>query len=247
MKLTSKNKTQIFILLLPGLLTFAIFTIYPIIKLFVMSFFEWDFGSIFNQRFIGLENYAEVLGDKYFRMAFTNTLLYTVVTVPGQMIIGLFIALLLNKVIKFKVGYRVLYYLPVITSWVVASLIFRYVFNTEGLLNYFLMNILHLTSENVRWLDTRAGGLCVAMLLGIWKGIGWNMVVFLAALQTVPSELYEAAAVDGANSIKKFFHITLPSIKGTILFALVMLTIGGFNVFTSIKMIQVEDLHIKRI
>ena len=228
---------QIFILLLPGLLTFAVFTIYPIIKLFVMSFFEWDFGSIFNQRFIGLENYVEVLGDKYFRMAFVNTLLYTVVTVPGQMVIGLFIALLLNKVIKFKVGYRVLYYLPVITSWVVASLIFRYVFNTEGLLNYFLMNILHLTSENVRWLDTRAGGLCVAMLLGIWKGIGWNMVVFLAALQTVPSELYEAAAIDGANSVQKFFSITLPSIKGTILFALVMLTIGGFNVFTSIKMI----------
>jgi multiple sugar transport system permease protein len=237
MKLTNKNKMQIFILLLPGLLTFAVFTIYPIIKLFVMSFFEWDFGSIFNQRFIGLENYMEVLGDKYFRMAFVNTLLYTVVTVPGQMVIGLFIALLLNKVIKFKVGYRVLYYLPVITSWVVASLIFRYVFNTEGLLNYFLMNILHLTSENVRWLDTRAGGLCVAMLLGIWKGIGWNMVVFLAALQTVPSELYEAAAIDGANSVQKFFSITLPSIKGTILFALVMLTIGGFNVFTSIKMI----------
>lgn len=237
MKLTNKNKMQIFILLLPGLMTFAVFTIYPIIKLFVMSFFEWDFGSIFNQRFIGLENYVEVLGDKYFRMAFVNTLLYTVVTVPGQMVIGLFIALLLNKVIKFKVGYRVLYYLPVITSWVVASLIFRYVFNTEGLLNYFLINILHLTSENVRWLDTRAGGLCVAMLLGIWKGIGWNMVVFLAALQTVPSELYEAAAIDGANSVQKFFSITLPSIKGTILFALVMLTIGGFNVFTSIKMI----------
>lgn len=237
MKLTNKNKLQIFILLLPGLLTFAIFTIYPIIKLFVMSFFEWDFGSIFEQKFIGLENYIEVLGDKYFQTAFVNTLLYTLVTVPGQMVIGLLIALLLNKVIKFKVGYRVLYYLPVITSWVVASLIFRYVFNTEGLLNYFLMNILHLTSENVRWLDTRAGGLCVAMLLGIWKGIGWNMVVFLAALQTVPSELYEAAAIDGAGAVKKFFHITLPSIKGTILFALVMLTIGGFNVFTSIKMI----------
>ena len=102
MKLTSKNKTQIFILLLPGLLTFAIFTIYPIIKLFVMSFFEWDFGSIFNQRFIGLENYAEVLGDKYFRMAFTNTLLYTVVTVPGQMIIGLFIALFLNQSFAYR-------------------------------------------------------------------------------------------------------------------------------------------------
>jgi multiple sugar transport system permease protein len=184
-----------------------------------------------------LENYKEVLQDKYFRLSFVNTLLYTLVTVPGQMILGLLVALLLNQIAKFKVGYRVLYYLPVITSWVVASLIFKYVFNTEGLLNYFLMNILHLTGSNVRWLDTRWGGLFVAMLLGIWKGIGWNMVVFLAALQTVPADLYEAAAIDGAGPIRRFFSVTLPSIKGTVLFALVMLTIGGFNVFTSIKMI----------
>ena len=81
------------------------------------------------------------------------------------------------------------------------------------------------------------GGLCIAMFLGIWKGIGWNMIVFLAALQTVPTEYYEAASIDGASSVKKFFHVTLPCIKGNILFALVMLTIGGFNVYTSVKMI----------
>ena len=75
------------------------------------------------------------------------------------------------------------------------------------------------------------------MFLGIWKGIGWNMIVFLAALQTVPTEYYEAASIDGASSVKKFFHVTLPCIKGNILFALVMLTIGGFNVYTSVKMI----------
>lgn len=237
MRTSKKGKIQIGLLLLPGLLLFGIFTIYPIIKLFFMSFFEWDFGNISGQNFIGLKNYQEVIGDKYFRIAFANTIVYTLVTVPGQMILGFLTAFLINQVTRFEVGYRVLYYLPVITSWVIASLVFKYVFNTEGLLNYFLVRILHVASQNIRWLDTRWSGLWIAMFLGIWKGIGWNMVVFLAALQTVPADLYEAAAIDGANAFKKLFHVTLPCIKGTILFALVMLTIGGFNVFTSVKMI----------
>lgn len=237
MKTSKKSKFQIFFLLLPGLLVFTVFTIYPIIKLLVMSFFQWDFGTMLNQKFIGFDNYREVLSDPYFRTAFTNTLVYTLITVPGQMILGFLVALMLNKITRFKIGYRILYYLPVITSWVIASLVFKYVFNTEGLLNYFLMNVLHVTSQNIHWLDTRWSGLTVAMLLGIWKGIGWNMVVFLAALQTVSSDLYEAAAIDGANAWKQLIHVTLPGIRGTILFALVMLTIGGFNVFTSVKMI----------
>lgn len=237
MQTSQKGKLQIALLLLPGLLIFSIFTIYPIIKLFTMSFFEWDFGNILDQSFIGLKNYKEVLSDDYFRIAFVNTLVYTIVTVPGQMILGFLTASLINRVTRFKVGYRVLYYLPVITSWVIASLVFKYVFNTEGLLNYFLTNVIRITSQNIHWLDSRWSGLWIAMFLGIWKGIGWNMVVFLAALQTVPSDLYEAASIDGANAVKKLFYVTLPSIKGTILFALVMLTIGGFNVFTSVKMI----------
>jgi multiple sugar transport system permease protein len=93
------------------------------------------------------------------------------------------------------------------------------------------------TGGNIAWLDSRWGGLTVAMILGTWKGVGWNMVVFLAALQNVPKALYESAAIDGCGPVHKFFYITLPSIKSTTLFALVMLTIGGFNVFTSIKMI----------
>lgn len=226
---------------MPGLLIFGIFTVYPILKLFVMSFFEWDFGSMLSHRFIGLENYIEVLGDEYFRTVFVNSLVYTIVTVPGQMLVGFLVALLLNRITHFKVGYRVMYYLPVITSWVVASLIFKYVFNTEGLLNYFLTKVIHVTSGNIRWLDTRWSGMTVAMLLGIWKGIGWNMVVFLAALQTVPGDLYEAAAIDGATAWNKLIHVTIPSIRGTVLFALVMLTIGGFNVFTSVKMITGGD------
>ncbi len=241
MKTSRKGKLQIGLLLLPGLLIFGIFTVYPIVKLFIMSFFEWDFGSMLSHRFIGLGNYIEVLGDEYFRTVFVNSLVYTIVTVPGQMLVGFLVALLLNQITHFKVGYRVMYYLPVITSWVVASLIFKYVFNTEGLLNYFLTKVIHITSGNIRWLDTRWSGMTVAMLLGIWKGIGWNMVVFLAALQTVPGDLYEAAAIDGATAWNKLIHVTIPSIRGTVLFALVMLTIGGFNVFTSVKMITGGD------
>lgn len=223
--------------MLPGIIVFAVFTIYPIIKLLYMSFLEWDRSNMFEHGFAGFSNYAAVLSDKTFWTAFTNTIVYTVVTVPSQMALGLLAAVLINSIPRFRVSFRVIYYLPVITSWVIVSLVFRYIFNTEGMLNYLLTNVLHLTESNIRWLDTRWGGMTVAMLLGIWKGVGWNLVVFLAALQSVPQELYESAEMDGCGAFTKFFYITLPSIKPTILFALVMLTIGGFNVFTSIKMI----------
>ncbi|MDY5798659.1 MAG: sugar ABC transporter permease [Eubacteriales bacterium] len=238
MKLRSgRNKVQVGLLLLPGVAIFAIFTIYPIVKLFLMSFLKWDYSSMLTHEFIGLENYKAVLSDKTFQISFANTIIYTLVTVPGQMILGLLVAALIKALPRFRVTFRVIYYIPVITSWVIVSLVFRYIFNTEGMLNYLLTNVLHLTDKYIAWLDTRWGGLSVSMMLGIWKGVGWNMVVFLAALQSVPQELYESAAIDGCGSVKKFFKITLPSIKPTILFALVMLTIGGFNVFTSIKTI----------
>lgn len=232
-----RDKIQFTALLLPGILVFALFTIYPIIKLLFMSFTQWDLGSVFDRSFAGFDNYRAVLSDKTFYIAFENTLVYTLVTVPGQMILGLLAAVLINAIPRFRVTFRVIYYIPVITSWVIVSLVFRYIFNTEGMLNYLLYNVLHLTADNVPWLNTRWGGMTVAMMLGIWKGVGWNLVVFLAALQSVPAELYEAADMDGCSGLSKFFYITLPSIKPTILFALVMLTIGGFNVFTSIKMI----------
>ena len=231
------NRVQLALLLLPGLAVFGMFTVYPIFRLLWMSFCDWSFASMLDQPFIGLANYREVLSDGTFWTVFVNSVVYTLVTVPGQMALGLFTAVLINGIRRFGVTFRVINYLPVITSWVIASLVFRYVFNTEGLLNYFLTNVIHVTSANVRWLDTRWSGLAVAMILGIWKGVGWNMVVFLAALQQVPAELYEAAEIDGCGAWKKFVSVTLPSIRGTVLFALIMLTIGGFNVFTSIKMI----------
>lgn len=234
---SKRDKFQIGALLLPGVMVFALFTIYPITKLFYMSFFEWNFGTMLEHPFCGIKNYIDVLSDETFRTAFVNTIIYTITTVPGQMILGLLVAAFINSIPRFRITFRIVYYIPVITSWVIVSLIFRYIFNTEGMLNYFITNVIHISTANIPWLDTRAGGMFVLILLGIWKGVGWNMVVFLAALQSVPQELYESAEMDGCGSIAKFFYITIPCIKSTILFALVMLTIGGFNAFTSIKMI----------
>ncbi|MDF0486136.1 carbohydrate ABC transporter permease [Amygdalobacter nucleatus] len=232
----NKEKWQVLSLLLPGILVFVLFTIYPILKLLFMSFYTWDFSSM-GTNFCGLKNYFNVLSDKNFQVAFMNTLIYTITTVPGQMIIGLLVATFIHAIPKLQISFRIMYYLPVITSWVIVSLVFRYIFNTEGMLNYVLTNILHWSAENIAWLDTRSGALFVLIILGIWKGIGWNMVIFLAALQSVSKELYESAEMDGCGSIAKFFYITLPCIKSTIFFVLVMLTIGGFNSFTSIKLI----------
>ena len=235
--LNRTNRLQILGLLMPGLTVFLMFTVYPIVRLFWMSLCDMSFSSMLSQPFAGLMNYREVFADRTFWTVFVNSIVYTLVTVPGQMVLGLFVAVLLNGIRHFSVTFRVINYLPVITSWVIASLVFRYIFNTEGLLNYFLWKVLHVTGGNIRWLDTRWSGLAVAMILGIWKGIGWNMVIFLAALQQVPQDLYEAADIDGCGSFGKFLHVTLPGIRGTILFALIELTLGGFNVFTSIKMI----------
>lgn len=239
---TGKEKSiitdwRLLILLVPGLFFVITFTFYPIIKMFVMSFFNWKIGFQQVSNFVGLENYINVLTDPIAITSLVNTFTYAIVTVPLQIIFGLFVAVLINGIRAFSVSFRLAYYLPVITSWVVVALLFRYIFNNQGLLNYFLSDSLNLVSEPVGWLSTRWSALFVAMLLGIWKGIGWNMVIFLAALQAVPKEYYEVASIEGLNSRQQFFYVTLPSIRGTILFASVMLSIGSFNTYTPIAVL----------
>lgn len=229
-----KDNIRMLALLFPGLAVIGLFTFYPIIKMFVMSFFDWKIGYQQVSQFVGFENYAAVFSDQQAGIAIANTFYYMLLTVPLQMIIGLIVALLINGIRRFSVGFRLFYYLPVITSWVVVALLFRNIFSNQGLLNYFLMDVLHVTNDPIGWLSTRWPALTATSLLGIWKGIGWNMVIFLAALQAIPAEYYEAASIDGLNRRQQFFRITLPNIKGTILFSLVMLIIGAFNTYTPI-------------
>jgi len=208
-----------------------------LIKMMVMSFFDWRIGYQQVSTFVGLENYIKVISDPIARMAIVNTLAYAVITVPMQMIIGLFIAVLIHGIRRFTVSFRLAYYLPVITSWVVVALLFRYIYSNAGLLNYFLVDQIGIIKEPIGWLSTRWPALFAAMLLGIWKGVGWNMIIFLAALQAVPKVYYEAASIMGLNKRQQFFRVTLPSIRGTVIFAFIMLCIGAFNTYTPIAVL----------
>ncbi len=156
-------------------------------------------------------------------------------TVTGQLILGLGAAILLNQRIPGRSVLRLVYYLPVITSWVIVSLVFLYLYNGQaGALNWFLVDVLHVLDKPVAWLAEPSTALWAIAVLGIWKGIGWTMVVFLAGLQGVPPELYEAAEVDGAGPWARFRNVTLPQLRPTTTFLLVVLTIGGLNAFISV-------------
>jgi len=234
----TQRKILPFIFLLPALVFFIVFQIYPLIKGLQMSFYNWELLPGKTSQFIGLQNYINAFTDPIFLRASKNTLYYALVTVPGQMILAMIAAVLLNALPRGRGFFRVLYYIPVITSWVIVSLLIRYLFQSpEGLINYFLTNFLHITKTPILWMNKASTAFIPILILGIWKGIGWSMVIYLAALAGVPKELQEAASIDGANSWQNYWRITFPLISPTIVFTLVMLIIGGFNVFISVYLI----------
>jgi multiple sugar transport system permease protein len=168
-------------------------------------------------------------------MAMRNTAVYAAVTVAGQMLIGLTLAVLVNRVFIGKRFFRTVYYLPVVTSWVVVSFLFTYMFSpgNVGMINFILLK-LGLITQPISWLASSDTAWIAIDSLGVWKGIGWTMVIFLAALQGIPIELYEAAAMDGATEWQRIRYMTLPLIRRTTFFVLVALMIGGFQVFISV-------------
>jgi len=227
---------------LPGLMLFALFIIGPMLYSFRMSFYDWKIIRPERSEWVELANYTRALGDPIFRRAVVNTLAYTAVTVPGQIVFGLGVAMLLDQRIRARSFFRVVYYLPVITSWVIVSLLFEYIFNGQaGLMNYLLRDVLHVIRENVRWLADPILAFVPIHLLGIWKGVGWTAVILLAGLQAIPEHLHEAAAVDGAGPLARFRYITLPLLRPTLVFLLVVLTIGGLNAYISFLLMTGGD------
>jgi multiple sugar transport system permease protein len=197
--------------LLPGFALFSLFVLYPLLSALRLSFFHWRIvGSV--GVFVGLQNYALSFHDPIAWTALRNTLIYAVGTVPTQMLLGLLVAVLLDSIERLKVFFRTLYYLPVITSWVVVSVLFRYLFSSDAGPANSLLHILHVTQDNVGWLINPPSALFVIGLLGVWKGAGWSMLIFLAALQGVPRELKEAAAVDGAGPVRTYVRVVIPQL-----------------------------------
>lgn len=228
-----------YLFLLPGVALYLLWTVYPLVYQLYISFFDWKIMPGQVSEFVGLANYEQALTDKTFWLALQNTAVYTLVTVAGQMVVGFTLALLVHRVIVAKRLFRAIYYLPVVTSWVVVSFLFLYLFSpgSAGLINYILVDILHVMPEPISWYANSGTAWISIYALGIWKGMGWSMVIFLAALQGIPLELYEAAAIDGAGELQRVRYFTLPLIRRTTIFVLIALLIGGFQVFISVLLI----------
>lgn len=240
-----RRYAPVYLLILPGYALFLVWTMYPLLDAFAMSFFDWNPNPSATSTFIGLANYTRAFKDPVFYQAFGNVFAYSIVTVLGQIVFGLGVALLLNRKMAARGFFRALYYIPVISSWVVVSFIFSYLFSSQGgLVNYLLGVVLHLIPTDQDWLGSTTLALPTIMILGIWKGIGWNMVVFLAALQSIPVELYESAQTDGATRWNQFRYITLPLLRPIITFVSVVLSIGGLGTFIQVFiMTQGGPLH----
>jgi multiple sugar transport system permease protein len=218
-------------MLAPWLILFAVFTVFSILFSFYISFHSWD---ILNpvKPWVGLDNYSRLKDDPYFQKALHNTFVFTVFSVPLQMVCGLGIALLLNQAIRGQAIFRTAFFLPVVTPLVVAALVWKWVYNGDyGLANYYLLQ-LHVISEPVRWLSNPDLALPAVIVMSIWKNIGFAMVVYLAGLQAIPEQYYEAAKVDGAGPLHRLRHITIPLVAPSSFFLLVIGVIGAFQVFT---------------
>jgi multiple sugar transport system permease protein len=226
-----------YLFLAPGFLLFLALIVYPMLRAFQMSLYDWNVIAGAASRFTGLANYVKAYHDPIFWRALVNSGVYMALTVPPQVVLGLGVALLLRRRAPGQALFRVLFYLPVVTSWVVVSLLFQYLFADSGLVNWGLHDVLHATGSDVSWLSGRWTGLVAVSALGVWKGVGWSMMIFLAALQGVSRELEESAAVDGAGRWQRFRAVTLPAIRPATVFVTVMLVIGGFNVFISVLLV----------
>jgi len=218
---------------LPGLIIFAIFVVYALYTSFWLSFHRWDILTA-DKPFVGLQNYKEVLHDGAFWASVGHSLYFTLGSVPATMGIALGLALLLNGKIRGMGVFRTAFYLPVITPLVISAIIWKWVYNSDyGLANYYLLKA-HLISKPLFWLSDSSLAMPAVIIMNIWVGVGFNMVVFLAGLQAIPRELYEAAEVDGSNGWQRFRRITFPLLAPTTFFLLVINTIGAMKAFTQI-------------
>ncbi len=225
---------------LPGLILAAVFVIYPMLMSLRLSVSEYQIVQG-EYTFVGLDNFKELFSDPQHRLlyAYRNNILYALVTIPFILFFGLFLATLINNLKSGRTFFRLSLYLPVITPWVIVGLVFTYLFNSSdrGLINYILVDVLHLTDETIPWLLREWTGNIVIWLMGIWKNIGWAMIIYLAALQGIPRDYYESASIEGASGAAMFWKITLPLVKPTTFFILVNMLIGSFNVFLQVLLL----------
>ncbi len=222
----AKNKFLIFIL--PWLIGFVLLTIIPMISSLIISLTEWNILS--SPKFVGFDNYINVFKDPLFYKSLRVTLVFTALSVPINVVLSLFVAILLNSEIKCINLYRTIYYLPAVVSGVVVSLLWSWIFNSEfGLLNNFLLKF---GIEGPRWLSDEFWVMPAMVIMSVW-GIGGGIIMYLSGLQGIPAYLYESARLDAAGWWTRLIKITIPSMSPVLLFTTLTSVIGSLQTFTS--------------
>ena len=219
-----------YLFILPALVILTVFFFIPFFQTIELSFYDYS-NSIYNPTFIGIDNYTKILHSGVFYKVMGNTFLFLILAVPFLVVFPLFLAILINQKIRGITLYKILIYLPVIVSIVVAAIAFKWLYAQEGILNYFVTAFGY---SPIGWLtDSRFSLLSVAIVT-IWKGIGYYMMIYLAALMSVPQELYEACDIDGANFIQKHLTVTIPQILPTVALVSTISIISAMKVFVEI-------------
>jgi multiple sugar transport system permease protein len=222
-----------YLFLLPSFLGFLVFVILAVVMSLGISFTDWGLTGF--RGFAGLSNYQALLRDPVFHKAALNTLFYLVTIVPAQLALGLAMALALNQAIRGVGIYRLIYFMPVVTTIVAGAIVFRLLLSTNGPVNGLiegLGDLLGLPISAPNWLGSTRYSKWAVMLLTLWKNTGFTMIIYLAALQGVPQELYDAAHTDGANGWQRLRHVTIPMISPTTFFLFLFQAIGAFQLFT---------------
>ena len=200
------------VLLCPNLIGFLVFMLFPMVASFGLSFVKWDLLT--PAQWYGLGNYRDLIADPTFRKVLWNTIYYTIGSVPIGIVISFFLALALNQKIPFVKAYRAVYFLPVITSMVAVGIVWQWIYNPEfGLVNY-LLGLVGI--QGPTWLSSVKWAMPAVILVSIWKGLGFNMVLFLAGLQGIPDVYYEAAEIDGASWLQKCGILLFPNFPTTL-------------------------------
>lgn len=216
-----------FLFAVPALCFFAVFSIYPIARTFYLSLF--DFSFVDKPVFTGLDNFRALENDDRFHTSLVNSFQYVLYTYIPVCILALILALALNTKIRARGFFRTIYFIPVVMSWVVVAAIWKLIFNRQGLMNTFFLDPAGITAKN--WLTDVNWAPDAIVIMSVWKEVGFFMVVFLAGLQNIPSDYYEAAKVDGSTGLQVFRYITIPLLRPTLLFVSVISMITGLQVF----------------
>jgi multiple sugar transport system permease protein len=234
-KIARREALAFYVFILPWLLGFLAFTLYPMLA---ATYYSLTTYNVVEMKFVGLENYKNLIADQKFYWSLWITAKYTFVGVPLGIALALAVAVLLNQKVPFLSFWRTIYYLPAVITGVAVALLWKWVLNPQyGIVNFLLNQLFHI--QGPRWFWSEAWVIPSFWIMGLW-GIGGSMVIYLAGLQGVPTALYEAAEIDGANAGQRFFNITLPMISPVIMFTLVTNLIGSLQTFTQVYVVSNE-------